>query len=113
MLFERTLCQTDLETRQKFIINFLETIILDQLANKEMSRYRPKAIIHVKFGVLLSRGSIYPVLDSLVRKGLIQEKKIMRKKLYTTTEKGFFHLNATLDAYKNFLKFLFPTPFLR
>jgi DNA-binding PadR family transcriptional regulator len=63
-------------------------IMLAELRNGTMSGYDAISVIHNKFGVLMSSGTVYSHLYSLERDGLIQGKWDIKKRVYDITEKG-------------------------
>ena len=76
------------EVRIRVIRNFMDLFILDTLKNREMSGYDFISLIHRKFDVLVSSGTVYTLLYSMERKGLIKGQNFDRKRVYTLTEKG-------------------------
>jgi len=60
------------------------------------SGYDILSLIHRKFGVLLSAGSIYSILYSLERNGLVKASFNQRARCYALTEKGEETLRVTL-----------------
>ncbi|MCB2171849.1 PadR family transcriptional regulator [archaeon] len=68
------------------------------------------ADIHKRFDVLLSPGTLYPLLYSLEKKGLIAIEQDGRRKNYLLTEKGTLQANRVINAYssqmRDILKFI-------
>jgi DNA-binding PadR family transcriptional regulator len=98
----------DLEER--LIKNFLDVIILKAVKDELAGGYDILSLMHRKFGVLLSAGSIYSVLYSLERKGLVKARINQRARCYTLTEKGEVTLcviMATQDRIKAFFGSIF------
>jgi len=56
---------------RRIIRNFLDVLILAELRSGPMSGYDFIAYIHDKFHLLISSGSVYSLLYSLERQGLI------------------------------------------
>jgi DNA-binding PadR family transcriptional regulator len=66
----------------------MDVIILSELKDGEMSGYDAISYIHKRFGVLMSSGTVYSVLYSMERDGLIKSIQKSRKKAYVLAEKG-------------------------
>jgi DNA-binding PadR family transcriptional regulator len=71
-----------------------------------MSGYDVIAYIHNKFHLLVSSGTVYSLLYSLERNGLIQGKWNERKRIYTLTEKGEKTIKTILNANDKIRNFL-------
>ena len=77
------------EMERNMIRNFLDTIILAKLDNSSnWSGYDVIDFIHTKFGFLMSSGTVYSLLYSMERNGLIRSIWARRKRVYTLTDKG-------------------------
>jgi DNA-binding PadR family transcriptional regulator len=59
-----------------------------ELQNEPISGYDVISFIHNKFGFLASSGTVYSLLYSLERNGLVEGIWIERKRVYKLTEKG-------------------------
>jgi DNA-binding PadR family transcriptional regulator len=57
---------------ERIIKNFMDIIILAELRNGPMSGYDVISFIHNKFHLLVSSGTVYSLLYSLERNGLIE-----------------------------------------
>jgi|BEDMetMinimDraft_1075159.scaffolds.fasta_scaffold00470_1 Predicted transcriptional regulators len=68
----------------------LRMLILDALSDRSMHAYEIMKSIEKKFGGVYkpSPGSLYPVLKSLIREGLIEVEMREDKKIYKLTEAG-------------------------
>jgi DNA-binding PadR family transcriptional regulator len=64
----------------------LESIILAILQKSTMCGTEIIGTIHLKFNVLLSPGTIYPLLHSLKQKGLLTVKKLGKEIVYAPVE---------------------------
>jgi DNA-binding PadR family transcriptional regulator len=71
---------------EKMVKDDLEAIILALLQKKPMCGTDIIGTIHLEFNVLLSPGTIYPLLHSLKEKGLLTTKKHGKAKTYTPAE---------------------------
>jgi DNA-binding PadR family transcriptional regulator len=67
---------------EKMVKDNLETIILTLLQKKPMCGTDIIGTIHLEFNVLLSPGTIYPLLQSLKEKGLLTSEKNGKAKMY-------------------------------
>jgi len=74
--------------RQKCIRSLVDVIVLNLLKNKPMCGYEIIESIYDRTHVLLSPGTVYPLLDSLQMKGLIDNKVDGRKRIYMITNIG-------------------------
>jgi len=75
--------------------DFLDTIILAELKNRSaLSGYDVIDFIHRKFGILISSGTVYALLYSMERNGLIKGVLHQRSRIYTLTDKGRDTINA-------------------
>jgi DNA-binding PadR family transcriptional regulator len=77
------------EIRERIFRNFMDLIILKELKNGlPMSGYDIIALFHKKFHILPSAGSVYSVLYSMERKGLVKGIKVNGKRVYKLTNNG-------------------------
>ena len=76
------------EIEERFIKNFLDIITLKIVKDAVSGGYDILSRIQRKFGVLLSAGSVYAMLYSLERKGLVKASLNQRARRYMLTEKG-------------------------
>ncbi len=73
-------------------------LVFSELRNGATSGYDVIAFIHNKFRLLVSSGTVYSLLYSLERDGLIKGDWQQRKRVYTLTEKGEATIKAILSA---------------
>lgn len=73
---------------ERLLKNFMDVLIMARLTNNSVSGYDVIAYVHKKFGFLISSGTVYSLLYSMERDGLIKGKRINRKRTYTLTDKG-------------------------
>ena len=66
----------------------MDMLVLAELQEKPLSGYDIITLIHKKFNVLVSSGTVYSLLYSLERKGLVNAEMEQRKRIYTLTDKG-------------------------
>jgi DNA-binding PadR family transcriptional regulator len=73
--------------RRRAIKTFMDMLILAELQNKPLSGYDIIGLIHQRFNVLVSSGTVYSLLYPLERKGLVTADLETRKRVYTLTDK--------------------------
>lgn len=74
--------------RRRAIKTFRDMLILSELQDKPLSGYDIIGLVHRRFDVLLSSGTVYSLLYSLERNGLVIADMDNRKRVYTLTSKG-------------------------
>ena len=74
--------------RRRAIKTFIDMLILGELQDKSLSGYDIIGLVHKRFNVLVSSGTVYSLLYSLERKGLVTADMENRKRIYTLTDKG-------------------------
>ena len=82
---------------ERVIKSFMDTIIMAELQNGPISGYDVISFIHNKFGFLASSGTVYSLLYSLERNGLVEGVWIERKRVYKLTQKGASTIETILD----------------
>jgi len=80
------------------IREFLGVIILLQLRRHHLSGYDLILLIHGKFGVLLSSGTVYSCLYALEREGLVKAYCGSRKRIYELTSSGEHETTELLSS---------------
>jgi len=83
---------------ERIIKNFMDIIIMTELRNGSLSGYDVISYIHNKFNLLVSSGTVYSLLYSLERNGLVEGLWEERKRVYKLTEKGEKTIDTLLDA---------------
>ena len=73
---------------ERIIKNFMDIIIMAELRNGPLSGYDVISYIHNRFNLLVSSGTVYSLLYSLERNGLVEGVWDERKRVYKLTEKG-------------------------
>lgn len=79
---------------------FLDMLILAILNGRPMYGYKIIAAVHKEFGVLLSPGTIYPLLHALDDNGVIESRSRGGKIVYSITSDGRKKLQHIFTAYK-------------
>jgi DNA-binding PadR family transcriptional regulator len=95
----------------KYVKTSLDLVILAILNGKPMYGYKIMAAIHKEFGVLLSPGSLYPLLHLLEERKLVESHVEGGKKVYVATNEGrarfqnaFTIFKASMNQLKNFVE---------
>lgn len=73
---------------ERLLKNFMDVLILTEIRNNDMSGYDVIEYVHNKFNFLVSSGTIYSLLYSMERDGLIEGERNNRKRIYRLTSKG-------------------------
>lgn len=79
---------------------FLDVVILAMLNGTPMYGYKLIALVHREFGVLLSPGSLYPLLHTLEENKLIKARFQGGKIVYEVTGIGKKKFEKVFTAYK-------------
>lgn len=83
---------------ERIIKNFMDVIILAELRNGPISGYDVISLLHKKFHLLVSSGTVYSLLYSLERNDLIEGTWTERKRIYKLTNNGMKLIEMTLNA---------------
>jgi DNA-binding PadR family transcriptional regulator len=92
---------------KRAIQNFMDILILTEMEKRSLSGYDAVGLVHKKFGLLLSSGTVYSLLYSMERDGWIKGILEQRKRVYVLSEKGEQNIKAITKAneeVKNFLR---------
>jgi DNA-binding PadR family transcriptional regulator len=73
---------------ERFLKEFMDVLIMVKMREGETSGYDMLTYFHEKFDLLVSPGTVYSMLYSMERKGLIKARGVERKRIYTLTPKG-------------------------
>ena len=98
---------------ERIIKNFMDIIIMTELRNGSLSGYDFISYIHNKFNLLVSSGTVYSLLYSLERNGLVEGVWEERKRVYKLTPKGEKTIHTLLgasDKIKGFMANILKTP---
>ena len=87
------------ESIEKMVKDNLETIILALLQKKPMCGTEIIGTIHLEFNVLLSPGTIYPLLQSLKDKGLLTFEKNGKAKVYVPAKNAEPKIRNIIDEH--------------
>ncbi len=96
------------ETLEHFVKSHLETIILALLLQNPLCGYYVIQSIYQRYSTFLSQGTVYPILYSLQRGGLLEVSKPVgsRAKIYSLTEKGIELAHRRIEDFKRCESFL-------
>jgi DNA-binding PadR family transcriptional regulator len=103
---EKTEARIIKKMHERIIKSFMDTIILAQLQNGPISGYDAINYIHTKFGFLASSGTVYSLLYSLERNGLVEGIWIEHKRVYKLTEKGSKTIQTILKSQEKIKGFM-------
>jgi DNA-binding PadR family transcriptional regulator len=103
---ERSEARIIKKMHERIIKSFMDTIIMAELQNGPISGYDIISYIHNKFGFLVSSGTVYSLLYSLERNGLVKGDWIERKRVYKLTENGSKTIEAILDSHDRIKSFI-------
>jgi len=84
---------------EKLVRSFLDLIVMTILNGKPAYGYEIISVVHKEFGVLLSPGTLYPLLHSLEEKVLIESSQNGGRIVYKTSSKGEQQFKRTLNAF--------------
>jgi len=91
---------------EKIIKSFMDTIIMAELKNGSISGYDIISFIHSKFGFLVSSGTVYSLLYSLERNGLVEGAWFERKRVYKLTQKGTQTIETVINSQDKIKSFM-------
>jgi DNA-binding PadR family transcriptional regulator len=91
---------------EKMVKDNLETLILALLQKKPMCGTEIIGTIHLEFNVLLSPGTIYPLLQSLKDEGLLNIEKNGKEKVYVPAKNAEPKIRSIIDEHIQIRKLL-------
>jgi len=103
---EKTEARIIKKMHERVIKSFMDTIIMTELKNGPISGYDAITYIHTKFGFLVSSGTVYSLLYSLERSGLVDGVWVERKRVYRLTEKGTSTIQSILNSQDKIKSFM-------
>jgi DNA-binding PadR family transcriptional regulator len=86
-------------TIERFVKEYLDIVILALIAGKPMCGTDILDIIHRNFNVLLSPGTIYPLLHKLKKEGLLEYECSIKKKIYKPARGGEANIKRILEEH--------------
>lgn len=102
VLSERLLNKLDTgdATVERFVKDYLDIVVLALIANKPMCGMDILDIIHRNFNVLLSPGTIYPLLHRLKKEGLLEYECGIKKKVYKPAKGSEANIQNILNKHR-------------
>jgi DNA-binding PadR family transcriptional regulator len=94
------------DMQERMIKNFMDVIVMTELRIGPLSGYDVISYINSKFNVLMSSGTVYSLLYSLERNGLVEGVWKERKRTYELTDKGEETITTILGAQEKIKAFL-------
>ncbi|MFQ5999131.1 MAG: PadR family transcriptional regulator [Candidatus Bathyarchaeia archaeon] len=95
--------------RERCIKNIIDLVVLKVLEKGPTSGYDIIAHVHNGFQILLSPGTVYPLLAVLENEGVVTSKIGGRKKIYSLTAKGTDMGNTIAHEYLKLYSKLSPS----
>ncbi len=86
------------KTHERIIKSFMDVIVMAELLKSPLSGYDVISYIHNKFNILVSSGTVYSLMYSLERNGLVEGNWDERKRTYKLTNKGKKTIETILNA---------------
>ncbi len=103
---EKAEAQIIKKMNERIIKDFLDVIIMSELRNGAFSGYDIIGIVHSKFQLLVSSGTIYSLLYSLERNNLIEGVWAERKRTYQLTKRGTQTIHTLLNGNQDIKSFV-------
>ena len=91
---------------ERMIKSFMDIIIMSEIRNAPLSGYDVISYINTKFSILVSSGTVYALLYSLERNGLVEGVWVEKKRTYKLTEKGEKTIATILSAHEKISGFM-------
>jgi len=95
------------EAMKQSVRKNLESIALSILQKEPMCGYDVIKTISHQYRVFLSQATVYPLLYSLEKKGLLETKNDGRAKIYAPTERGKNIIASNLDEFTKAQEYLY------
>ena len=95
------------ELYRRLVKSFMDIIVLRELKNgNPLGGNDILALVYKRFHILLSSGTVYSLLYSMERDGLIEGLMASKKRVYRLTEKGKEKLEYALESYSSVVLFM-------
>lgn len=91
---------------ERFVKEYLDMIALALIASKPMCGIEIIDVVHKNFNVLLSPGTIYPVLHELEERGLLEYEHKIKKKVYMPAKGSEAEIHSILNEHLQANEFL-------
>jgi DNA-binding PadR family transcriptional regulator len=86
-------------TIERFVRDYLDIVVLALISSKPMCGTDILDIIHRNFNILLSPGTIYPLLHRLKEEGLLECECSVKKKVYKPAKGSEANIRRMLDEH--------------
>jgi DNA-binding PadR family transcriptional regulator len=86
-------------TIERFVKEYLDIIVLSLIASRPMCGIEILDVIHREFNVLLSPGTIYPLLHKLKNDGFLEREYVIKKKIYKIARGNEKNIRNILDRH--------------
>ena len=83
---------------RRIVRNFLDVLVLAELRKGPLCGYDVITFVNDRFRLLVSSGTVYSVLYSLERKGMIAGVQMQRRRVYKLTDKGEKTIKRMMSA---------------
>ncbi len=95
------------EIQRNMVRNFLDTLVMVKLRRgPPMSGYDIMDYVQQKYGVMMSSGTVYSMLYSMERRGLLTASLAAGKRLYTLSDEGLRNVDGVLESKEEIKKFV-------
>ena len=91
---------------ERMVKSFMDIIIMSEIKNAPLSGYDVISYINTKFSILVSSGTVYSLLYSLERNGLVEGVWVEKKRTYKLTEKGEKTIATIVNAHEKIEDFM-------
>ena len=92
--------------QRRALQNFMDVLILTEMNEGSLSGYDVIGLMQKRYGVLMSSGTVYSLLYSMERDGLIKGVWNQRKRVYALTEKAEQNIKIITKANEEVQDFL-------
>ena len=92
--------------QRKVVQNFMDIFILTEMEKGSLSGYNVIGLVQKKFCLLMSSGTVYSLMYSMERDGMLKGVWNSRKRVYELTEKEEQNIKAITKANKEVQDFL-------
>lgn len=108
LLSSQALGEIDLsnDSVERFVKEYLDLVVLALILNKPMCGTEIIDEVHKKFNVLLSPGTLYPLLHGLKENGLLEREYVVKKKIYKPAGGGEGKIGSLLSTHLRANEFL-------
>lgn len=93
-------------TVERFVKEYLDIVVLSLIAGKPMCGTDILDIVHRNFNVLLSPGTVYPLLHRLKKEGLLECECSIKKKVYRPARGSEANIRQIIEKHSMASEFL-------